>query len=100
MCIIAGMADETAQDRPGWDYRAVLVSLLVAMVLQSIFLPCLCYEGTVKGYMAGAVDILVVLRLIVARVRKERSKGWIFYAILPFLIIPVILLVVHFWGPK
>ena len=93
------MAIETAQDRAEWNYLAVLVSLLGAMVLQGVMLPCLCYQGTVNMYIAGAVDVLVILRLIVARMRKERGKGWVFYAILPFLIVPVILLVEHFWAP-
>ena len=92
------MADKTIQDRAEWDYRIMLVYLLIAMVLQSFCMPCMFHGGTVYAPIAGAVDIMVLLRLIVARMRKERSKGWIFYMILPFLIIPVILLVIYFWG--
>ena len=97
---MAGMNQDSVQDQAEWNYFATMVSLLGAMVLQSIFLPSLCYEGTVNMYMAGAVDMLVVLRLILARVRRERGKGWIFYAILPYLIVPVILLAEHFWVPR
>ncbi len=94
------MGDETAQASAEWNYLAVLVCLFGAMVLQAVVLPCLCYEGTVNMYIAGAVDVLVILRLILARVRRERGKGWIFYAILPYLIVPVVLLAQHFWVPR
>jgi len=91
------MNGDSAKVRAEWNYTAMLVSLLIAMVLQSILLPCLCYAGTVNGCIAGAVDLCVVLRLIVARMRRERGKAWVFYALLPFLIVPVLLLGQHFW---
>ncbi len=83
--------------RVEWNYMAVLIAFLFALLLQFILLPCLCYEGTVKMQIAGVVDAMVLVRLLLARIRRERGRGWIFYAILPFLIIPMIELAVRLW---
>ena len=93
------MANETAQVRGEWNYLAVLVSLFGAIVLQSVALPCSCYRGTVNLYLAGAVDAIVIFRFIIARVRKEHGRGWVFYSLLPFLIVPAILLIEYFCVP-
>lgn len=98
-CRIGGMTREMGQNRAGWNYPAVGISLLGAVALQSLVLPCLCYAGTVKCEIALAVDALVALRVIVACLRREGGRGWIFYAALPLVIIPVILLAERFWAP-
>ncbi|GAF79813.1 unnamed protein product, partial [marine sediment metagenome] len=89
--------------RAEWNFRAVLIALVAAWFLQSIVSTCLFYSGTVKlqiaMLIATAVDAMVLIRLVIARIRRERGRGWIFYAILPFLIIPVIELSVHLWSP-
>ncbi len=85
--------------RAEWNYRAVLIALFAAVLLQFILLPCLCHRGTVKMQTAIAVDAMVLIRLLIARIRREHGRGWVFYAILPFLIIPVIELSVHLWSP-
>ncbi len=96
---MAGVSQDAFQSREEWNYVAVEVSLFGGLVLQMIVLPCLCYAGTVRMYIAIAVDLLVILRLVIARILRERNRGWIFYAMLPYLIIPIIFLVEHFWGP-
>ena len=90
---MGAMNQDVDPSRAEWKYGWFLISLMVGMLAQSLFLPCLCYAGTMRMYFAGVVDLLVVLRLIIARVRRERGKGWIFYAMLPYLIIPVALLI-------
>jgi len=85
--------------RAEWNYGSILLALLGGVVAQSMFLACLCYQGTVNMYFAGAVDLLVLLRLFIARVRRERSREWVFYAVLPYVIVPVLLLVEHIWAP-
>ncbi len=94
------MADERVTIRREWNYRAVLIAVAVAFLLQTfVVLPCLCQDGKIRVQVAWLGDILVLIRLAVARVFRERGKGWIVYAILPFLFIPIILLAEHFWAP-
>jgi hypothetical protein len=66
--------------------------LCVAILLQSIVLPCLCYAGTLKLSVALMVDALVLARVVLAKARHERGRGWVFYAALPFLVVPVLLI--------
>ena len=89
------MAEAATKVHGKWNYLAVLVSLLAAVVIQGAVLPCLCYEGTIKIRIALGVDALILIRVLVAWIRKERGKGWIFYAALPFVMILVIELAVY-----
>lgn len=82
-----------------WNLLAVLLALGLAIPLQMVILACLCHRGTVKVNIALSVDLLVLLRVTIAGARKQRGKGWIFYAILPYLIIPVTELAVHLAAP-
>lgn len=49
--------------------------------------------------IALAADAIVLVRLLVARIRRERGNGWAFYAILPFLAILVAELAVSLADP-
>ena len=98
-CKMDVMAEDTTPARVEWNYSVALLLLLCAMLLQMTVLPCLCYRGTVNMYIAGAVDAMVILRLMIARMCRERGKGWIFYAILPFVIVPAVLVIEHIWVP-
>jgi hypothetical protein len=102
------IVDENAQGREKWNYFVLLLSLFGAVVLQGAVLAYLSYRGMVThaadalddlviSRIFFAVDVIVILRLLIARVCRECGKGWVFYAILPYLIIPAILLVVHLW---
>ena len=93
------MSRPTAPVGKRWNCLAVLLALGVAIPLQAAMLACLCHRGTVKVNIALAVDLLVLLRVTIASVRKQRGKGWILYAILPYLIIPVAELAVHLAAP-
>ena len=84
-----------SQSRAQWNYSVLLLALLAGLVLQGLTLPCICADGTFKMHAALFVDALVFVRYLVARASHETGKGWIFYSLLPLLIIPVVELVVH-----
>ena len=98
-CKMDVMAEGATHVRSEWNYRVALLLLLCAMLLQMTVLPCLCYRGTVNMYIAGTVDAMVILRLVIARMFRQRGKGWIFYTILPFVIVPAVLVIEHIWVP-
>ncbi|NLY00380.1 MAG: hypothetical protein GXY83_30155 [Rhodopirellula sp.] len=81
-----------------WNYHAVLVALGGAMALQSVFGPALCYLGTVNMCIAMFIDAIVLLRLMIARMLNECGKGWVFYAVLPYLAMPIFLIMQHAWS--
>jgi len=64
----------------GWNYPALLTALGISFVLQMLFLPCFCYQGEIKGDFALMFDAFVLLRIIIAALRKERGRTWLFYA--------------------
>ncbi len=91
------MGLNSSQPRAEWNYPAVLACLFGAMVVQSILGPSLCYLGTVNMILSAAVDAIVILRVSLARIRREQGRGWICYAILPYLVIPLFLVMEHVW---
>jgi len=93
------MEQDPARSSREWKYLGVLVALVAGLLLQVLLLPCLCYRGTVKMQIALAADAIVLVRLLVARIRRERGNGWAFYAILPFLAILVAELAVSLADP-
>ena len=60
----------------------MLLIFLLAFLLQSLFVPCLCAIGTAKMKFAVIIDVLILIRIITAHIRKEKDKGWIFYTVL------------------
>ena len=87
-----------ATKRSTWNFGFLIYTLVFAFIAQSIFLPCLCMEGTVKMQFAIMLDGLVVLRTFLAWLLKEKNKGWIFYAALLYsspLWINLIIMVAH-----
>jgi len=66
---------------PGtWNFKQLMGALGIAVILQSLFLPCLCDVGTAKIVLAYALDALILLRTGVAYMRRETGSGWKFYA--------------------
>ena len=65
-----------------WRYGHLVCALFVAVVLQTVFLPCLCAIGNAKITLAYLIDTLVIGRMAIARFRHEKGKGWIFYTVL------------------
>lgn len=82
--------------RGGWNEPAVLAGVVLGLVAQ-----CVCLPGffTLGAVIAGGVDLLVLARLVLARILKEKGKGWVFYAALPLLIVAVLLLAKRIWLP-
>lgn len=79
----------------GWCGLYMLVSIFGGILIQSVLLPSLNYEGVYKGWFALAIDVLVVIRIIVAKILKQTDRGWIFYCILMWLSGPLIMFI--FW---
>lgn len=76
------MPDVDEVQRAGWNYTHLCVALVVGVVVQSLVLTCACYRGSLNMKVAFLFDGLIVLRIIVAKLLKQKDKGWIFYAIL------------------
>ncbi|MBI9018575.1 MAG: hypothetical protein JEZ07_15085 [Phycisphaerae bacterium] len=76
--------------RPKWNWPAVVVCFVVGLLIQSVLLPCMCRDGSVKMGVAFVFDILITLRLGWAYFRKEKGKVWLFYAALCLLLGPII----------
>lgn len=72
----------SATDPADWDYIQLTCALILAFLVQSLFLPCLCRLGTARMQIAIIIDVMVAVRIIVARIRHEQGKGWIFYIVL------------------
>lgn len=76
------MNDTNRAQRKEWNYRHLICALIVAFVLQNLFLACLCQEGTARVTFALVFDGLVILRIVAARLLNQKDKGWIFYMVL------------------
>lgn len=73
---------ESAANGDGRNCGRLFFALIVAFLLQSIFLPCLCPVGDARIRFAMIFDGLMLLRISVAHLVHERGEGWLFYAIL------------------
>ncbi|HDZ19869.1 hypothetical protein LCGC14_0562970 [marine sediment metagenome] len=89
------MLTADAQLKAEWNYKVVLFALAVGWLVQNLLLDCLCDIGQGKMKIATAVDVLILIRILIARLIHERNKGWVFYAALPFIVIPVIAWVIE-----
>ena len=78
--------------KSSWNFLHLFIALTIAIILQSIFLPCLCWEGTVNLIIALVFDVLIVTRIVIAYLLHEKNKGWIFYCILCYLSTGMILI--------
>ena len=66
---------------PGhWNFKRFGIVFAIALVLQSLILPCLCDIGTAKMRFALVFDLLIVGRAASAYFARERGSGWKFYA--------------------
>jgi len=66
-----------------WNHRCLGRIYLIGLVVNLVLAPGLSFgvAPMVQIYTA-AVFVLLLVRLIVARVRHETGKGWLFYAVL------------------
>jgi hypothetical protein len=70
----------TAGWSSNWNFRVLCFAFGLGIILQMVFLPCLCASGTAKMTMGWVVDGLVAGRVIVAWLIREKGSGWKFYA--------------------
>jgi hypothetical protein len=73
---------QAAQTPALWNYRQLLIAILITLVSQLIFLPCMCMEGGVKVHFALMFDGFVMVRLLIAFMQQERGRTWLFYVVL------------------
>jgi hypothetical protein len=62
-----------------WDYSRLSWALVISLILQAIFLPCLCDVGTAKLRLALVVDAMIIARAGVSFLARESGSGWKFY---------------------
>ena len=85
---------ESAETLPSkWNCFALFICVMLSVVFQTVFLNCLCAAGTVKMSIAMAIDGLILLRVLYAWLTKERGRAWLFYAAIPFVIIPLMMFI-------
>jgi hypothetical protein len=65
-----------------WPVGRVLGGLAFVFVLQVLFLPCMCAKGSLKMSSGILLDLLFLLRLLLAMVRGERTNDWTWYLVL------------------
>ena len=70
-----------ANPRGLWPVGASIAVLIIAFLLQSVLLPCLCARGTTKVEIALLLDGLFVARVVIARLLGETNRSYIFYFI-------------------
>ena len=68
--------------KKNWKYMNLLVILFLGFILQLLFLPMACHTGKANMRFAIVLDLLILIRIGIARIIREKGQGWIFYAIL------------------
>jgi len=81
------LAEEPAQEESTaqastWNFTVLTAGLVLGLIGQMAYLPCLCAIGVAKLTFALVFDGLILIRILLARHRKERNSGWVFYTIL------------------
>jgi hypothetical protein len=94
-CIIGFMPNETAKSKPAWNFWLPIVSLFIAIFVQSLFFTGF-NDPNAEMRVTAVIDILILLCLVISRLRKTKGRIWILYALLPYLIIPVIKVIFYF----
>ena len=77
------MPAETAPLAPKeWPHLELLAGWLLILVLQMLVFPCLCATGEAQVRMGLALDALFLVRLLVARMLREKNRSWVIYTLL------------------
>jgi len=63
----------------GWPLLVIFGILTIIFLAQGVVLPCLCAKGTVKMEIGMGVDLIVVLRVLIAKLRREKGRSWMIY---------------------
>ena len=66
----------------GWPLTVCGSILFISLLLQALFLPCLCARGAAKMNAAFLFDLAFILRFILARLLHQTDRGWIFYGVI------------------
>jgi hypothetical protein len=79
--LVLNYAAPIREARP-WPVGMCGLFLFMALLLQALFLPCLCGDSIVKEKFALYVDVLFVLRVALARVIGQRNRDWLIYVMI------------------
>jgi hypothetical protein len=98
------MAADIAQVKPhaptvlrcGW--WCAVASLPVVIVIQTLFLQCLCMYGAAKMNVALAVDVAILARALAGILWQPHSRAWIVYVALGLGSTPLIVALAHLAG--
>ena len=77
-----------------WPVLFIVAMLGLIAVIQSQFLPCACANGKVKLNAGYTLDALIMARVALAVIRRERNPHWAIYLVLAassIIWIPVVL---------
>jgi hypothetical protein len=72
------------------NWNRAFFAFCFGVFCQAVVLPCMCMIGDTKMRIAMACDVLIAGRIFFGWNRSERGWGWLFYAALPFILIPLI----------
>ena len=63
-----------------WNYTHLAIAWVVGLLFKLTFLPCMCAIGSWRTDVGMWFDALIVLRVVVAYLRRETGQSWIVYA--------------------
>jgi hypothetical protein len=69
-------------EQTGWNYRQLLLALVIGFLLQFFLADWLHVKGDTEFKFGLGFDVFILLRMTIAYFRKESGRGWIFYAVL------------------
>jgi hypothetical protein len=75
------MGQANVKKESEWNYIHIICALIITFLLQNIILPEFTPYNNAKMIVAFIIDGLVILRTIIARIRREKGRGWILYII-------------------
>lgn len=85
--------DKQDSDTPKeWPYFQLGLVFIVSLLLSLVFTPLHRVGSAVGGAMFLIVGTVFVIRIIIARIRREKNRSYIFYAVL-LLTVPTLSMV-------
>jgi hypothetical protein len=68
------------KEKSTWNFQHLFIAWVAGIVFQLLIIaPCCCYIGTATTLFTVVFDVVILLRIAIAYVLKEKGKGWILY---------------------
>jgi len=86
------------KSKPPWcNYMVLVIALFLSILVSNLRYPLLLLHGLPEFdhrlrfhvCFTGGIHAIVLARLVIACLRRERNRDWIFYAILCFVASPL-----------